>query len=603
MSRVSRIFFVLLCLIPAALAAQDDISIAMSLSRDVVNLGSQVTLTITVSGPQQNLPKPELPNLSMFDYYPQGTSTNISIVNGRVEAALAYNYLLTPRREGTFVIKPAVVVYNQKRYESNDATLKVLAAGATARHDKRPQEQPDTQEGDDRPIFLTAEVNKKRAYVNEQITLRVKFYHAVQLYSQPDYTAPQTTDFWTDIIDPQKSYYEVVNGKRYKVIEINTALFPTRSGDLKIGSAMVTATVPSKRRSRRLDPFTVFDDFFVQGEKVTARSKPLSVTVRPLPAEGKPTDFSGTVGNFKISSSVDKAAVEVNQPVTVTYKITGTGNIATVAEPAIGDLKDFRIYRASSSEKVSKLNGVIGGTKIFEEAYIPKRAGKLTIPPVEFSFFDPTSGSYKVFSTRAIILNVTPAEEGEYADMPFRPVAGRVVDPNAKDIRFIKTSPGEIGLRKPLVIFRPVYLVINIIPVLVLAAVWVGSKRREKLASDLGYARSSGARKLAKKRLAAASKLARSNRATEFYAEIRLAIFSYIADKLNISPHGLTSDGLLDILKEAGSDEELERWTADLFRRADFAQYSAVDVPQHEVMQSLKLAEKILVRLEEISIA
>jgi hypothetical protein len=532
-----------------------------------------------------------------------------------VEASLAYNYLLTPRREGTFVIKPAVIVYNQKRYQSNDVTLKVLAAGVTPRRDQTQQDQPDAQGDDDRPIFLTAEINKKRPYVNEQITLSVKFYHAVQLYSQPDYTAPQTTDFWAKIIGPQKSYYEVVNGKRYKVIEINTALFPTRSGELKIGPAMVKATVPSKRRSRRLDPFTVFDDFFVQGEQVTARSKPLSVTVRPLPVEGKPIDFTGTVGNFKISSSADKTSVEVNQPVTVTYKITGTGNIATVAEPAIGDLKDFRIYRASSREDESEVGGIIGGTKIFEEAYIPKRAGKLTIPPVEFSFFDPKSASYKVqttravilnvspATTRAVILNVSPAEEGEYADMPFRPVAGRVVDPNAKDIRFIKTSPGEIGLKKPLVIFRPVYLALNIIPVLVLAAVWVSSRRREKLASDLGYARSRRARKLARKRLAAASKLARSQQAAEFYAEIRLAIFSYIADKLNISPHGLTGDSLLDILKEAGSDEELELWIADLFRKADFAQYSAVEVSLEEVMESLKLAEKILVRLEEISIA
>jgi hypothetical protein len=601
---IRKALILLVCfLIPVALTAQDEVSIAMSLNRDVVNLGGQVVLTISVSGPQQNLPKPELPNLSMFDYYPQGTSTNISIVNGRVEASLAYNYLLQPRREGTFVIKPAVIVYNRKRFESNEVTLKVLAAGVTPGQEQTPQEQSDTQKGEDRPVFLTAEIDKKKAYVNEQITLRVKFYHSVQLYSQPDYTAPQTTDFWADIMEPQRSYYEVVNGQRYKVIEINTALFPTRSGDLKIGPAMVTVTVPSKKRSRRRDPFSVFDDFFFQGENVTARSKPLSVKALPLPADGRPADFSGTVGKFTISSSADKRTVDVNQPVTVTYKISGTGNITTVAEPVIGDLRDFRVYRASSSEKISKLDGIIGGTKIFEEAYIPKRAGKLTIPPVEFSFFDPRARSYRVMSTKAIILNVMPAEEGEYADIPFRPVAGRVVDPNAKDIRFIKTSLGDLTVGKPLIIFRPFYLVINIVPVLVLAVVWVSHKRREKLASDVGYARSRGARKRAKKRLAAARKLVRSRQAIEFYAEIRLAIFSYVADKLNISPHGLTGDGLLDILREAGADEELTDRLSDLFRRADFAQYSSVEVTQQQIMESLELAERILVRLEEISIA
>lgn len=596
-----RALFILICLIPAAVLPQDDISITMSVNRSTVTVGDQVYLSIKVSGPQQNLPEPQLPNLTMFDLYPQGTSTNISIVNGKMEASLEYNYLLLPRKEGTFVIKPAVVVQGRKRYESNEITLTVTGSGgATPQTPSQPSTVPKTESSD---IFLTAVVNKKKAYVNEQITLTIKFYHAVRLYSQPDYTPPQTTDFWTDMLEPQRTYYEVVNGRRYKIIEINTALFPTRSGDLTIGQAMVTASVPSRRRSRRLDPFSMFDDFFGTRENVTIRSKQLKVKAVPLPVEGKPGDFSGTVGKYKISSFADKTEVQVNQPVTVTYKIAGTGNIKTIAEPVIGDLKDFRVYKASTDENISKLNGIVGGTKTFEEVYIPKRAGKLTIPPVEFSFFDPAARKYNVLSTRPVIVDVKPAEEGEYADMPFRPIAGRVVDPNAKDIRYIKTDFSDLALKKPLIIFRPVYLAINVIPVFVLVFALISTRRRERLASDIRYARSSGAKKRARKRLATARKLVRSREPAKFYAEIRLAIFSYVADKLNISPHGLTSDMLLEIIKNSGAEEELLSAASSLLKRADFAQYSSVEVPQEQIMESLNMAEMVLVRLEGMTIA
>jgi len=594
------ILMILIC--PSFVLANDEVSIDMSLSQEVIGIDGMAYLMITVMSNNQNLPDPQLPNLSMFDVYSQGTSTNISIVNGKMERSVTYNYQLRPRREGTFIIKPAAIVHNHKRYETKELTLEVIGTGQTSTKNNKQDvtTPPDAGNGDD--IFLTAELDKKTAYVNEQVTLIVKFYSSVKLYSQPDYTQPQTTDFWSDMLEPQKTYYTVVEGKRYRVIEISTALFPTRAGELSIGSAMVTARVPVERRRRRNDPFSVFDDFLGAGQEKSVRSNPLKIDIKPLPSENKPEDYTGSVGNYKITSTADKLTVEVNQPVTVTYKISGTGNIKTVAEPVIGDLADFRIYRASSSEKVSKVGGVVGGIKVFEEVYIPKRAGKLTIPGVSLSYFHPTSKTYKSISTRPITLTVKPAEEGEFADIPIVPVAGRVVDPNAKDIRYIKTDPGDLVLRSQVVLFKPFFLILNGIPVVLLVAVLIGQSRRKKLATDIGYARSRQAKKKARKRLTAASKLADKRVPDKFYSEIRLVLFAYVADKLNISPHGLTSDRMIEIIIEAGAGENLIKDTTDILRRADFAQYSSADVDQRQIQQSLKKAEQILVELEGISI-
>jgi hypothetical protein len=586
---------------PLAVWGGDEVTVEMSLSQDVVSLGGQTYLIISVSGSEQNLPEPQLPNLTMFDAYPQGTSTNISIVNGKMQTSLTYNYLLTPRQKGTFVIRPAVVSYNHKQYESNEVTLRVI--GTAESETTEPEQGSSTQDGKPRDVFLTAELDKKSAYVNEQLILSVKFYSAVKLYSNPDYTAPQTTDFWADMLKPQKTYYQVVNNTRYRVIEINTALFPTRSGDLTIGPAMVTASVPGQRRARRNDPFSVFDDFFDRGEKTSVRSKPILIKIKPLPDEGKPANFSGTVGNYKLSSTVDKKTVEVNQAVNVTYKISGTGNIKTIAEPVIGELADFRVYRTSSpEEKVSKVGGVIGGTKIFEEVYMPKRAGQLVIPGVELNFFDPQKRKYQSISTEPITLNVKPATQAEYADIPITPVPGRLVDPNARDIRYIKTDMTHLNRARPILLFRPYFLAINIAPILMLAIVWISRRRSEKLAGDVAYARSRRAKKMSRRRLKSARQSAGAGEPAKFYSEIRLALFSYIADKKNISPHGLTGDQVMDILNSSGAGEELIGLVSKLLKQADFAQYSSSGVSRTDIDQSLDLAEQVLIRLEGIKL-
>jgi hypothetical protein len=597
---LKNLLMALILLAATTAASQDEVSIQIALSRDTISINEQVYLTITVSSSRQDLPKPELPNLSMFNVYSQGTSTNISIVNGKMTSSYSSQYLLQPIRQGTFPIRPVTIAYNQKRYQSNELVLTVLSSGAGTPGALK--QEAVTQGGQGKDMFLTAELNKKTAYVNEQVTLTIKYFHAVQLYSQPEYTAPQTTDFWSDVLDPQKSYYQIINGRRYNVVEITTALFPTRAGDLTIGPAMVSAMVAVKKAPQRNDPFSIFDDFFTQSEQQMARSQPLTLKALPLPTENKPSGFTGTVGNYTINATADKNIVEMNQPVTVTYKINGTGNIKTVAEPGISESQDFRIYRASTDEKISKIDGQVGGTKIFEEVFIPKRAGQLTIPPVTLDFFDPKARKYKSISTGSIALEVHPGAATEYAGIPVRPSAGGVIDADARNISYIKTDPGRLRHQPPLIIFTPLYLLLNGLPVLILAALWINQKRKEKYASDIGYARSRSARKLARKHLSEARRMAHSEQTVQFYAELRRAVFSYVANKMNVSAHGLTGDTLLDILKSSGVEGEIVEKTGELLRRADFAQYSSADTPQEKIADSLRMAEEILVRLEETKI-
>ncbi len=226
----------------------------------------------------------------------------------------------------------------------------------------------------------------------------------------------------------------------------------------------------------------------------------------------------------------------------------------------------------------------------------------MTIPPVKLDFFDPGTKKYKSIASNAVQLDVKPAAGGDLAGTSLQTVQGLVVASNAKDIRYIKTESGGLEHKQQLILFTPLYLFLNGIPVLALCVIWVNSKRREKYATDIGFARSRAAKKLARKHLSVASKIAAPEHSAQFYAEIRRAMFSYVANKMNISPHGMTGDVLLDILKDSGFAETLISKTGELLKNADFAQYSSAAVSRDRILQSLREAEELLIRLEETKI-
>ena len=599
MNRLFSLIAISLLLVPlwSGVASADvdpGITVSVALSRDTVGMDENAVLEVVVAGNDQNLPGPQLSGLAAFDVYSQGRSSNISITNGQMSSTVNYRYILMPKKPGVYPIQDIAVVYKNKRYVGNALTLTVLDKGTSAAPEL--EQDAQTNSGEARDYFMLAEVDKEKPYVNEQVTLTLKFYTAVQYYSTPDLTPPTTTGFWTEVLGSKPPYHVRLNNRNYRVLEIKYALFPTQTGKLTVGRGMIRTTVAAKRRGS-----SVFDDFFGRGEEVTVRSKPIAVDVQPLPTRGRPEDFTGTIGQFTISATADKREVEVNQPVSVTVNITGWGNVKSVAEPPIGDLQDFRVYKASSNEELSKQNDRVGGKKVFEEVFIPNRPGELTIPSLSFSYFNPQSGGYETKRTNPIKLTVKPGEG--YAgggDVPFA-TPGVSIGSQANDIRYIKDDLGATRRPGDIILFSPAYLLVNGLPVLALIGLAVFRKQRERLSSNQSYARSRGASRMAKKRLAAARSAATCDMAERFYAELSLAVIAYIADKLDISPHGLTRDKIASLLQDRRAGEDLTTETLAFLQRCDFARFAPASVSQPEIDRDLAAAEAVMVKMEGVT--
>lgn len=597
--KISTVIFALLAVLVSGniVRANDAIFVEVGIDRDTIGLDERATLTVTVSGPTQNLPAPQLTTLPMFEIYSQGRSTNINIANGQVTGSNSYRYLLMPKKPGTFPIDKIAVVYKNKRYVGNSVDLTVLNKGTTVTEELEDKASGGT--GRSKDYFLEAVVDKKNPYVNEQVTLTLKFYIAVQFYGSPELSEPTTTGFWTEVLGNKTPYFQRINNRRYRVIERKYAVFPTHTGDLTIGKAAIKTTI-ADRGKRYRDPFDALGGFLGRGVEVTARSKPIRVNVKSLPQKGRPDDFSGTIGRFSLEAIADKRSVEVNQPVTVTIKISGSGNIKSVAEPVIPELPDFRVYRASSRESLNKHNDLIGGSKIYEEVFIPKRPGQLVIPSISFNYFDPGTGKYKSMATKPIKINVAKSEGYAFSsDLPYSG-SDITIGSSASGIRFIKEDIGETTEPGQLLLFTPLYLVVNGLPVLLLAGLVVVRKQREKAAGDIGYARSRAAGRVARKKLARARSLAEVGKAEEFYAEISSALTSFVADKLNISRHGLTLDQISKLLLERGAEEETAELLVQVLKQCDYARFAPSSITQVDIDSSLEDAGNAMINLEGV---
>ncbi|MFH1699942.1 MAG: BatD family protein [Candidatus Zixiibacteriota bacterium] len=578
--------------------AAEDIKLELSLDRDKIGQEEMSTLSLKVITTKQlDLPEPKLPPMPMFDIFPSGTSSMYNQTNNEVIITLTYNYVLSPKRTGKFPIRSAWLVYDNERYESNELMIEVVGSAEEASGPLGNQSL--NEDGQNKEVFMTAEVDKTEAYVDEQITLSVKFYRLSRISNpQAQYDAPSVTDFWPIDIPPQKTYNQIINGKEYAVVELRQALFPTKPGKLTIGPARITASIPERQGQRNRDPFSLFDNIFTPTKRVQIKSNSVTINVKPLPAAGKTGEFSGAVGDYRITASVDKSEVEVNEAITLTVKIAGRGNTRSIPEPQFPSLDNFRFEKSSSDLKPANIGNEIGGTKTFEYLLIPKLPGVQTIEPLELTFFDPAAGRYRVVQTSTITFNVKQGELTAGSDIPYNPVADQIIDLHATDIRHIRTENGSLYPIGRVLLTSPYFLCAVALPAMILLGGFVDVRRRQKLQGDIAYARSRRAKRAVRKRLKAAESCL-SKHEEEFFAELSGAVFQYVGDKLNRSEYGLTSESLDALLVENGIAEDVREEIREVLKRADFGRFagSSIDKTARQVL--FDKTEKAILKLED----
>ena len=591
---------------PGQLKAADP-SFSAALDRNTVALGEQFVLQLTLNGGGMNGGRNlALPDLSKFMIISgPNESSSMQIINGSVSSSVTYSYALQPREAGKFTIGAATIEVDNKRYSSQPLEITVVKSSANPKQPTAAAQSntKDVQLGDN--LFLRATVDRARVYLGEQITTTFKLYTRVSIANITFDKLPSMTGFWgEELVTAQHLAFtvETVNGKQYRVAVLKkVALFPTQAGSLEISPLEIVCQVQMENRKRSNDFFDQFfnDPFFnnVTTSNVAVKSPPLKVSVLPLPKNNVPVSFKGAVGKFNLNATLSSNHVKTNEPLSLKATVGGTGNIKILEAPNVEIPAEFEKYDPKVNETIDRSGNIVNGSKSFEWLLVPRYPGQKKITPLEFSYFDPSSGKYVTLHSGAFDLTV---EKGNAE----APAAGSGLSKEdvkllSEDIRFIKTNSSAFRKKGNDTLPASTAAILSLVPLLAFVGLVAYRQKTQKDLSDATSFRSRKAMKIATKRLKDARSLLTSQNAEAFYAEISRALWAYVSDKLAIDRSALSIDSVMKQLEGTKVSQKVASQLKECLEACEYARFAPSSADQEEKSKIYGMASNVIVSTEK----
>ena len=574
------LFFILISTVIGAWA--DGITFTAN-APEVVVSGDQFRLSYTINSQKvRDFRAPSIQGFEVLMGPSRSTQSSTQIINGNVTSTstITFTYILMAGKEGTYKIPGATIVADGNNYTSNSVEIKVLppdqsssnaGSGSSARSSRN---QANSGKITDKELFMTATASKTNVYEQEAILLTYKVYTQVNLTALNG-DIPDLKGFHTQEVElpNQKTFsLEHYNGRNYNTtIWRQLVLFPQQTGKIEIPSVTFEGTVSQMVASA--DPF---DAFFNGGNYVNITKNivtpKLTINVKELPA-GKPANFSGGVGEFTLSSSISTQELKTNDAVTIKLVISGTGNMKLINTPEVGFPQDFEIYDPKVDNKFNLTRNGLAGSKVIEYLAIPRHAGTYTIPPIEFSYFDLKSQSYKTLKTDAYTLNVAKGE-GNSDQVVANFTSKEDLKVLGQDIRYIKTGDTHLTKKDDYFFGSTSYYLWYIVPLALFIALMVINRKQAMENANVAKVRTKKANKVATKRMKNAGKLLAEKKSEAFYDEVLKALWGYISDKLSMPVSQLSKDNIEEELQKHQVADELIKEFINNLNECEFARYA-----------------------------
>lgn len=611
--------------------AQDGVQVQATVDRNEMGMGDTLTLSISVSSKDDvEVQEPRIPSLNGFELVNSwnSSSTSSRLVQGpggmqfETQRRQDFNFMLTPQRQGTLTIPGFEIIVNGNKHETKPIRVQVSAQGSGAAQAPRGFPQMDDldeaeqmfnqllqrrgapqaptyrnlPQNPNEAFFIQCEVDKTDVYEGEQIVVNWYIYTRGNILSLDRLKFPDLKGFWKEIIEevPALNFtQEIVNGIPYrKALLASHALFPIKPGFAVIDEYKIKAQVQLPT-----SPMGAFG--FGKAYSFSKSSERIKINVKPLPVDGKPSDFSGAVGQFNVQAIVDGNQFPVNQPFSLRVRFEGSGNAKLIELPALNLPPGIEVYDTKSNAKFFR-NGQ--SYKEFEVLIIPREQGDLEIPGMTFSIFDPKLGKYVSKKTDAIKIKIVANPNGNAALVPSvsgaiqTPVAGlsQPAKPQLPDIvasyNDVQSSFGA-GQQRMAWVF--VYLAITI------ALIFKARKElgRGKVRRDLKLE--------LKKRLKKAQQLNDQGNWRAAAAEMTNSIYHILGEVAGTGGASLELSKLLDVAppsvrREVG--EELSK-VSEIWQVLSFAPEAVVGKlkDSSEIKKNMAETEKVLLKALELS--
>ncbi|KIA89063.1 BatD family protein [Kaistella jeonii] len=354
-----------------------------------VNQRFNLTVILEISGENMEQETPlRMPDLSKFEIVGSASDQNTIVLDakkGDVLNQMVYQWVLTPKESGKIKFGSVLVTVNGKIYKTEPFEINVKD------NEKKSSVAENLSTNND--VFLNLELKDKVVYKNEPAVAVLRAYS--KDYSNfrkvNNINFSQQKNASIKPINFTKSEIETNSGMASQVIG-TFMIFPNESGDIEINS--VSALVSNASKPNKIS------------------SNRVRLSVKKLPA-GMPPNFQNAVGKFDvaINHTNSNEIPEVEKPVNITIRVSGSGNFGTFHLPQIINSPDYIFFTPQISIKTVPQRDGLSGDMVADYVVIPKKSGPISINFENFSFFNPEEKQYVDLGPKSIVLNVkTPAE-------------------------------------------------------------------------------------------------------------------------------------------------------------------------------------------------
>ncbi|SIS83515.1 Oxygen tolerance [Filimonas lacunae] len=355
-------------------------------------------------------------------------------INGKSTHKSSFIYMLRPLKAGTLTLPSASVVANNRRVSSNSITIHVIdknnpspigtpppsaalqslfGAQSTDSEEAAFSKVPELREQENATdkirsnSFIKVFTSKNTCYIGEPVMVTYKFYRALRskavVTKQPSFSGCSVKEIAFDEQSTQEKY----GNKTYIVNVIRKVqLQPLQAGRLRLDSATVTNEIvfalPHKQYAK--------DNF-----RADIQNMPQFIEVLPLPKQNKPQDFTGITGHFRIQAQAKDNNIPAQENNSLLITISGKGDITGIKPPAVNWPGSTEHFEATTEDNIDKNLFPLEGSRTFAYHFIASKEGDITIPPVQFSYFDVEKERYESIHTDSLHLHFNkPAGKKDY---------------------------------------------------------------------------------------------------------------------------------------------------------------------------------------------
>ncbi|WOI36459.1 BatD family protein [Alteromonas sp. CI.11.F.A3] len=383
----------LFLLLRSMVVLADVTSVEATIDKNPVMLDEAIRLTVVANGGADRESFDSSILLKDFVVGRTSVSSQTSIVNFDTKKTTTWTTTLFPRKEGTFTI-PAISIEGK---QSAPMSVNVI-----------PVQQSENVARD---YFVTTDIDLKEAYLNQQLFYTIKLHLATNI-ERGSLQSPTMQNAEIKQLGDDKQYTDIVNGRRYQIIERQFAIVPQASGEFTIKGPVFTAEVAAANTNQRFGLFNRTQQVNRVGPDITVNIKPIPAGIDYpwLPSEMARVDEEWPQGD----------AFVVGEPITRVVTLTALG----VVEEQLPEIPEFypphfKLYPDQSSTTTVEKDSTLIAQRKSSLAVIPTQAGSFVLPEVTIPWFNTLTEQTEYATIPARTVTVQPATA---ATSPTQPV-------------------------------------------------------------------------------------------------------------------------------------------------------------------------------------